>query len=80
MKLKLAAAALVAATLSFVVPGATPQAEAAKVYIGIGLPGVYYGHGYGHRHRHCHRYRIWRHGHRAWVRRCHSHRHGHGHH
>mgnify|MGYP003489708170 CR=1 FL=1 len=90
MKLKLLSAAVLAAGLMFGMGATAPQAEAG-VRIYIGTPGYYYGYpryyryGYPryyrvHSHRHCHRYKVWRHGHRVWVRKCHRHRHGAGHH
>lgn len=93
MKVKLIAAAVLAAGLVFGAGGTSNEAQAGvNFYFGVG-PGYYgpgyYGYGnpyyYGHRHRfhrhrHCHRVKAWRNGHRVWVRRCHSHRHGPGHH
>jgi hypothetical protein len=73
-----------AATLAIGLGAATAPAEAghrrAHIGIYIGAPFIGFHHSRGHRHGHCHVRKVWRHGHWARVRTCHSHRHGHPHH
>ena len=73
MKVKILSAAVLAAGLMFGMGGGAPEAKAG-VHVYIGVPGVYVS-GYKRRHWHCHRYKIWRNGHKVWVKKCHNRRH-----